>query len=168
MAIEEETQEVLAVLLENIEATSEDLNKKIVRIALVSEEVMTRTEFSLEQLTRKKDEVIREFNEMIQEADDHKRELSAMSNNELAVMEKNVNLLNSMKRRVEDGEETTYEEALRKLDVVREMSESTDRNLPKVKRYAFSEYRPTTCPENHVGELVTKHILVFKEPLGQG
>ena len=73
-----------------------------------------------------------------------------------------------MRRSIEEGKENTYEEALRKLDEVREMAETAGPNLPKVKKYGFSEYRPTICPENHVGELVTKHILVFKEPLCQG
>ena len=116
VAIEEETQEVLAVLLENIEATNEDLNKKIVRIALVSEDVITKTESSLEHLKKKKEEVIKDFDEMIIDASNHRREVSEISNNELAVMEKNLNLLSSMRRSIEEGKENTYEEVLRKLD----------------------------------------------------
>ena len=168
VAIEEEAEEVLAVLLENIDATKEDLKKKIVRIALVSEDVIAKTESSLEHLKKKKEEVMKDFDEMITNATEHRREVSEISNNELAVMEKNVNLLSSMRRSIQEGKENTYEEALRKLDEVREMAETAGRNLPKVKKYGFSEYRPTICPENHVGELVTKHILVFKEPLCQG
>ena len=168
VAIEEEAQEVLAVLLENIEATNEDLNKKIVRIALVSEDVIARTESSLEHLKKKKEEVMKDFDKMITDAANHRREVSEISNNELAVMEKNLNLLSNMRRSIEEGKENTYEETLRKLDEVREMAETAGRNLPKVKKYGFSEYRPTICPENHVGELVTKYILVFKEPLCQG
>ena len=151
---------ILAVLLENIEATNDDLNKKIVRIALVSEEVIAKTESSLEQLKKKKEEVMKDFDKMITDAANHRREVSEISNNELAVMEKNVSLLSSMRRSIEEGKENMYEEALRKLDKVREMAETAGQNLPKVKKYGFSEYRPTICPENHVGELLTKHILV--------
>ena len=105
VAIEEETQEVLAVLLENIETTNEDFNTKIVRIALVSEDVITKTESSLEQLKKKKEEIMKDFDKMITDATSHRREVSEISNNELTVMEINVNHLNRMKRNIEEGKE---------------------------------------------------------------
>ena len=61
MAIKDETKDVLAKLLKNIEITNERFKKKIRKVEDVSQEVLPKTEANFLQITMKKDKVIHEL-----------------------------------------------------------------------------------------------------------
>ena len=85
VAIKDETKEVLANLLKNIEITRKQLNAKIKDVEEVSQDAAKKTEISLLQakkekdkmiqcLEKKKEDVIKQYDEMIKQTEDKKNE----------------------------------------------------------------------------------------------
>ena len=61
VAIEKATKDVVAKLLKNIEVTNKKLNAKLKKVENASEDVMKKTDTSLELLERDKEEMIQRF-----------------------------------------------------------------------------------------------------------
>ena len=173
VALKDETKNLLAKLLKNIEITSKKLNAKIKNFQDVSQDAAKKTETSLLQIRKEKDEMIQRLNterdEMVQrlerkkemikqydgmtrQAEDNKIKLNEASGNELTAMRDNVELLNSIKETVEEGE-NTHEDALKMLDTVKGVTENAE-DLPRVNTYKYSEYIPGQ--KNLVGKLIKK------------
>ena len=162
VALKDETKNLLAKLLKNIEITSKELNAKIKKFQDVNQDAAKKTETSLLQIRKEKDEMIQRLNkerdemnqcldrkkeEMIKQydgmtrwAEDNKIKLNEASGNELTAMRDNVELLNSIKETVEEGE-NTHEDALKMLDTVGGVTENAE-HLPRVNTYEYSEYIP--------------------------
>ena len=139
VAIKEETKDVLDQLLRNIESTRNKLNAKIKNVEEVSKDAARKTEVSLDQIKKEKEEMIKQYDEMTRQAEDKKIKLNETSGNELIAMRDNVMFLNSIKQSIE--EENTYEDAVKKWDTVRGVTENVD-HLPRTKTYEYSEYVP--------------------------
>ena len=178
VAIKDETKEVLAQLVQKIENTSKTLNTKIRKYEDASQDVLKKTEANVLQITmekekmirdleNKKDEMIKQYDEMMKQAEDEKTKLGEASDNELTAMKDNVELLSNIKLSIEE-EENTYEDALKKLDTVKGVTENV-KGLPRVKKYEYSEY--ILGQENLVGKLIRKEKFFFTPELqlrGQG
>ena len=177
VAVKDQTKDVLGELLMNIEITSERLNKKIEKVGKVSHDVIKKTEANLLQvkkekdkmiqdLEKKKEEMSKQYDMIIRQAEDEKNKLSEASGNELKAMRDNVDFLKSIKRSIEE-EENTHEDALKKLDTVKGVTEDV-KHLPHVKKYKYSEYVPEQG--NVVGKLVKKEksVSLALELQGQG
>ena len=160
-AIKEETKDVLDKLLRNIESTRKKSNAKIKNVKEVSKDAARKIEVSLDQIKKEKEEMIKQYDEMTRQAEDKKIKLNETSGNEL-----NVLFLNSIKQSIGE-EENTYEDAVKKLDTVRGVTENVD-HLPLTKTYEYSEYIPGQ--KNLVGKLLKKEKIVFPalELHGQG
>ena len=174
VALKDETKNLLAKLLKNIEITSKKLNAKIKYFQDDSQHAAKKTETSLlqirkekdemiqrlnterdemvQRLERKKEEMIKQYDGMTRQAEDNKIKLNEASGNELTAMRDNVELLNSIKETVEEGE-NTHEDALKMLDTVGGVTENTE-HLPRVKSYEYSEYIPGQ--KSLVGKLIKK------------
>ena len=152
VAVKDQTKDILTKLLNNIEKTSEQLYKKIEKVEEVSHDVIKKTEANLLQVKKEKEDMIKQYDEIIKQAEDEQNKLSEASGNELKAMRDNVVFLKSIKQSTEE-EENTYEDALQKLDTVNGIIENVE-HLPRVQKYEYSEYLPGQ--ENLVGKLVKK------------
>ena len=103
---------------------------------------------------------------MIKQAKDKKTEQKETSGNDLTAMKDNEALLISIKQSIEE-EENTYEDALKKLDTAKGVTENV-KYLPRLKKYEYSEY--LSGRENLPGKLVKKEVPVsqIRELRGQG
>ena len=171
VSIKHETKDVLATVVKNIEFTQERLNKRIRKVKDTSQDVLKKIEANVLEITmekekmirdseKKKDEIIDQYDGMIKQAEDEKRELSEASGNDLTAMKENVELLNMIKQSIEE-EKNTYEDALEKLDTVKGVIENLE-HLPRIKTYEYSEYAPGQ--ENLFGKLIKKEKSVFSAP----
>ena len=185
VAIKDETEEVLAKLLKNIEITRKRLNAKIKDVEYVSQNAVRKTEVNILQAEKEKEEMIqsldkkkekiikhydemmkkienekeemmKQYDEIIKEAEDTKNEQKKTSGKELTALKDNEALLTSVKQRIEE-EENTYEDALNELGIVKGVTENV-KDLPRVLKYEYSEYVPVQ--ENLPGTLVKKEITV--------
>ena len=170
VAIKDETKDVLAKLVKNIEITNERLNKKIRKVEAVSQDVIKKTEANLLQITtdkdkviqeleKKKERMIREYYDMLRKARAENNKLNEASRNDLTAMKDNMELLNSIKQSIEE-EDNTYEDAMKKLDTARGVTENIEL-LPQMKKYQYSEYEPGKG--NIVGKLVKKEKSIILE-----
>ena len=157
VTIKEETKDVLDKLLKNIESTRKKLNAKIKNVEEVSKDAARKIEVSLDQIKKEKEEMIKQYDEMTRQAEDKKIKLNETSGNELTAMRDNVLFLNSIKQSIGE-EENTYEDAVKKLDTVRGVTENVE-DLPRTKTYEYSEYVPGQ--EKLIGKLVKKGKVVF-------
>ena len=172
VAIKDETEDVLVQLLKNIEITKKGLNAKIKHVEDVSGNAAKKTEINLLQLKKEKDkiihrlekkkeEIMKQYDRMVEQAEDKKTEQNETLGNELAAIKDNDVLLTSIKQSIE-SEENTNEDILKKLDTVKGVTEIVE-YLPRVKNYEYSEYIPGH--ENLLGTLVKKEMSV--SPVGE-
>ena len=144
VAKEDEKKNVLSGLLKNIEITTNTLNIKIEKVEKVSQDIIKKSEAnllqirkekdqSIQDLEKKKEDMIKEYDGIIKHVEDEKNKLSKASCNELTAMKDNLVFLNSIKKSIE-GEENTYEDALKKLDTVKGVKENV-KDLPRMKKY---------------------------------
>ena len=177
MALTHQRKDVLAKLLNNIIITSKKLHAKITNVEYVSHDAVRKIETSLLQikkekndmiqrlnresdgvfLEKKKEKMIKQYDEMTRQAEDKKVELNEAFSNELAAIRDNLMLLNSINKTVKEGE-NTYEDVLKMLDTVEEVTENVE-HLPRVKTYEYFEYIPGQ--QDLVGKLVNKEKSVF-------
>ena len=163
VAVKVQTKDVLAKLLKSIEITSERLNKNIGNVTDVSQDIIKKTEANfvqvkkekdkrLQDLERKKEEMTKQYDEIIKQVEDEKNKLSETSGNELKAMRDSITFLTDIKESIEE-EENTYEDALKKLETVNGVIENVQ-HMTNVKKYKYSEY--VAGEENLVGKLVKK------------
>ena len=146
--------------IKNFQDVSQDAAKKtetsILQIRKEKYEMIQRLNKERDEmnqrLDRKKEEMIEQYDGMTRQAEDNKIKFNEASGNELTAMRDNVELLNSIKETVEEGE-NTHEYALKMLDTVGGVTENAE-HLPWVKTYEYSEYIPGQ--KNLVGKLIKK------------
>ena len=181
VAIQKATNDVVGKLLKNIEVTNKKLNAKLKKVENASEDVMKKTNTSLELLERDKEEMIRRFEKkkkefirdleeekeemtrqydgMLEKVGGQKTELKEVSRDEVAGIRENISLLQNIKQSVEE-EVNTYDDVLRKLDTLRAVTENVDQHLPSKKSYQYSQYVPGR--DQRVGTLLPKETSVFE------
>ena len=162
VAADEETREVLNKMREEIEVTSRTLTAMITNVTNVSRKATTKSESSLEEIKQKKEEVVRDFEKMIKETEEHMNELNVTSHDDLNIITENLKLLNEIKKTCED-QENTYADVSGKLETVESIKHNAAELLSKVGKYEYVKY--ITNQEVYIGEMTMGQYPEFP---GQG
>ena len=165
VALEEETKEILIKMLDEVEVTRSSLTTMTTKVTDASAKAVSKTKSSLEQLKQKKEEVVRKFDKMIQEAEDHMKELNVTSPAELSIITENLKLLNEIKKTCAD-EENTYADVSGKLETVESVKHNAAQLLSKVGKYEYAKY--IANQDIYIGEMTMEQRAVFDITAFQG
>ena len=152
--IEEERINVKLEFERKIERVEKNLNNKIKKVANTKENLEKKTEASITDLRRQKDEAVRKFDVMIKRVEDEMAKALKNVNKDLSTMKENLVLVMSIKEN--NGEHGDWEEMVDKLETVKGIEQAIKGQFSGHRTYRYPEY--TAAQKTMYGNVVNKEI----------
>ena len=135
--IEDRKKEMMATLQKNIEAVTDNLQRKMRNIRVAKKDVVEKFKNNLKELKMKKEELMKQYDNMIKETENQMKQIDIKANRDLNTMNENVNLLQDMNK---SAEGVTYRDVVNRLDTVSSIIENVNKHLTGTRTYEYHEY----------------------------
>ena len=137
---EEKMDEVIDTLQENMKAVAYNLRRKMRIITVAKEDATTKIVTNLEELKKKKQDMIQHFDKMIQDSEDQMKEIKVKTNQDLNAMNETLDLLFEIKESTEAIEGVTFRDIIKKRDTMSSIIENVNKQLTGTRTYDYCEY----------------------------
>ena len=135
--VEEQRKEVLLRIIETIE---KHLGTIFTKISEAKDEIERRNDEISPKMKIREEEMNTELQELARQAKENEDEVNAKVDNEVAVLQRYLNLLEDTKQNINTNEENTYEDLVSELENVAKITKALQKDHSGERRFPYSEY----------------------------
>ena len=157
VGIEERKKEVIGVLQRNIKAAITNLQTKVAKVAAAR--VTVAKKMNLIQLKIKKEEMTKQYDRMIKEAEDQIEIINVKTDQDLDAMNENLNLLKDISKNTKATKENSYSDLMNKLDTVRGITENVNKNLTGTRTFQYTSNIKTKAVKKRITIEINEEIV---------
>ena len=128
-------------LLKNIESTKKDLIQKISILFQAKDDVQRKTKLTMNDLKKAKKEMNKKFDVMIKEAENKMKDATTSIENDVAMINENILLLEQMKINIAAEREVTLEYLNDGQETVTELRSTVKVNICGIKRFNIKKFQ---------------------------
>ena len=158
--LQEVKEESCKLLRTNIESLEIMLQQREKQFETCKKEMNEALEDSIRKVETKKNEIIQTYDKLIKEINDHKTNLNKKIVDELSNFQGIITLISGMLE-VTNKQNTTYEEILNTLEILKTIDSEDQKHFEEVRNFSYPVYRENKmCAEKYFGNLAKEEICI--------
>ena len=144
------------ILMEKIASVEMNLEANLKIISEASKNIADKTKLAIENLKKKKKEMVKHFDKMIKETEEQSKLENMRIDNEVSSMNSNLDLIKSIRRNTEN---LTFQEIMNNLETVDGIMENNKANFCGVKSLGFHVFT-IDLEEENLGSVVKQEMII--------